>query len=813
MVKADELSFDAIADVWVNFIKSYKPSKKKKNIYDDEIISILANGRSSIVVDYDHISDAIINQNREEFEFLDKYILNNPDEARDTLAVAALTCLKEHDEEFTMAISPIFRAEFINIPVFKEFHEINSEDYGKFRTVEGLVIEKDEDARTWFKKAVWRCPSEHKTVKLDSYDAPTKCSGLGEPGAEPEPCGEKSFNLVESETVRDDYFEIKIQQRPDKAKDSAIARVFMIKGRDLVKTIIDDIHFGDYVTVSCIIRGKPDKTNKSLANYIMELSSITKKPESALAEDDPDMMNLVEDVTEKDYPKIVNSVAPSIWTPDSDILKEVIILLLVGSDPKIRTDGTRIRGEHQGLIIGSPGTAKSSIAKWIMNTRPRVIYNSGANTSAVGLVGGMKQGEDKRWVVAAGAFGLAGKKGIVVIDEFARRPQDHFDALAEVMSDEQTITIAKGGYRKITQTDSAVLAISNPNTKSLRYDNRLDLFSNTKIPPNILNRFDWIFCIRDVVDEFHDRSKYERYIKGYNSAIPESKVDERKSDFKRMDVDHFPVIFIKHWIQHVRNNFHPVVTDTPDVVEFIYKFFRRYRKLNIRMPKDDKERETFTKDDEVPAVDFRTLGAIFRLTEARARAGHRNECTMDDAKTAIRIIEASIASTGFNPYDGAMESTVKNVEFTQLEREAKEGWAKQLYRQLKIFTTGLEKLSWERCQECSGSGMVVIPELNEPEPCELCGQRGGTRQPFSREDLEIYCTGRQIALKAFASIWSKYIKTGEIVKDGAYFINKMPHIDHYVKKMEEDLSEENILKQSIARTDPAIMRRLEEDEV
>src|SRR5262249_47231863 len=151
---------------------------------------------------------------------------------------------------------------------------------------------------------------------------------------------------------------------------------------------------------------------------------------------------------------------------DSDVLKEAITLMLVGSDPKIRTDGTRIRGEHQGFIIGSPGTAKSTIARWIANARPRVVYASGPNTSAVGLVGGMKPGEDGQWIIAAGDFELAGKKGIVVIDEFSQRKPDHFDALSEVMSDDQTITIAKAGHRKVSQTDGAVLAISNPNTKS-----------------------------------------------------------------------------------------------------------------------------------------------------------------------------------------------------------------------------------------------------------------------------------------------------------------------------------------------------------
>jgi hypothetical protein len=323
---------------------------------------------------------------------------------------------------------------------------------------------------------------------------------------------------------------------------------------------------------------------------------------------------------------------------------------------------------------------------------------------------------------------------------------------------------------------------------------------------------DWTLIIRDVPDKVKDEAKIEHFIDSLKTATMNKQ--ETKQTY---DKDHYPIAFMKHYIQYARDNFFPDITKSPEALALMKRWYSRYRKLNIRIPKDEKERETFGKEDEIPAADLRRVGAFIRLAEASARGHFREVVTVEDAKEAELIIEASIASTGFNPYTGemgAIQQEHRDVSMSRLLRESQEGWAKQLRRELKVFTTGLEKLTWEKCQECMGSGMIVVPDMDVPYPCEMCSQQGGRRMPFSMEDLQLYCTGRQIPLKAFANIWKKYVDNKEISRDGAYWVNNMPHIDHYVKEIEEqDLSGDTLVKQSIARTDPAIMRRLEEDEM
>mgnify|MGYP001591989629 CR=1 FL=1 len=813
----------ALADVWYQFIKSFTAKSGDRNfVYLDELGTMARDNKSMLIIDYLHILNEI-GAGRTTLEVMEKLVIEEPDKARSTLAMACVQIIKELNEDYTPVVEKNFHGEFKNITTIKEIPDINHQDVGRMIMIEGLVTEVDEKKHIYYIKRVWECNDGHHTSRYSNSETPKKCDGIDE---EDNPCTHKHLIPVEQLSVKDDFVQFVVQQRPDKVKETkaAVDIEITVIGKDNVKFVLDQLKWGDYISVCGVVRISEvisrNELDKPLTDIYLDCSSIEIKPESALAEDDSDMKELVKEAIDpknedRDFSKIVDSVAPSVRVEKDDIIKEAVILLLLGSPARTRADGTPHRGEINGLMIGDPSIGKTTYGLWAKQVRSRGIYNSGANTSAVGLVGGIMQtpNDKKPSRIAAGAMGLAGD-GICIIDELEKRPKEHFEALAEPLSDNQTVTIRKAGHGRESKIRCSTLALANPNTSTMRYDPRIDIYSNTKIPNNILQRFDWIFIIRDIADNAHDDAKFDHYISSLKTAIKNKDIAAGKIE-RIVSKDHYPIAFMKHYIQHARDNFNPDITKSQDVLDIMRRWYNRYRKLNIHIPKDDKERETFTKDDEIPAADLRKLGAFIRLAEASARGHFREEVTISDAKRAERIIEASIASTGFNPFTGemgAIKQEQRDSSFSKLLRDSEQGWAKQLYHELKVFTTGLEKLSWERCQECTGGGMIVIPELNAPEPCELCDQRGGKRQPFSRDDLEMYCTGRHIALKAFSSIWSKYIKTGEIIKDGAYYINKMPHIDHYVRKMEEDLSEDSILKQSIAHTDPAIMRRLEEDE-
>ncbi len=815
----------ALTEIWYQFLKSYTAKSGDQNyIYLDELGTMARDNKSTLIVDYLHVLREI-NDGRVPLEVMEKLVIEEPDKARLTLSAACVQIIKELNEDYVPVIEKNFRGEFKNITTVKEIPDVNHQDIGRMTMLEGLVTEVDEKKHIYYLKRVWECTDGHETTRYNNSETPKKCDGGVNEDGEIEDCRNKHLIPQESRSIKDDYIQFVIQQRPDRVKETktAVDIEITVIGKDNVQFILDKLQWGDYVSICGVVRIKEvitrNELEKPLSLIYIDCSSIDIKPESALAEDDADMRELVKDAIDpknedRDFVKIIDSIAPSIHVEAGDIVKKALLLLLLGSPARTRADGTPHRGEINALMIGDPGTAKTSLALYCKQVRSRGIYNSGEMTSAVGLVGGVMQtpGDKHTTRIVGGAMGMVGD-GICIIDEAEKRPKEHFAALSEPLGEAQSVTIRKTGLSREQKLKCSTLMLGNPNTPTMRYDPRIDIYSNTKIPNNILQRMDWTLIIRDLPDKTRDDAKFDRFVDSLKTAS--MKDDDEGKQKVKFDKDHYPVAFVKHYIQYARDNFFPDMTKSPDALAVMKHWYSRYRKLNIRIPKDDKERESFTKEDEIPAADLRRVGAFIRLAEACARGHFREEVSVSDAKEAELIIEASIASTGFNPYTGemgAVRQEQRDSSFNKLLRDREEGWAKQLYRELKVFTTGLEKLSWERCGECGGGGMIVIPEIEIPEPCEICNQRGGKRQPFSREDLEMYCTGRQIALKAFASIWSKYIKTGEIIKDGAYYVNKMPHIDHYVRKMEEDLSEDSVLKQSIARTDPAIMRRLEEDE-
>ena len=74
----------------------------------------------------------------------------------------------------------------------------------------------------------------------------------------------------------------------------------------------------------------------------------------------------------------------------------------------------------------------------------------------------------------------------------------------------------------------------------------------------------------------------------------------------------------------------------------------RYRHYSIRTPNNKEEKDSWTRDREIPAVELRGYMALCRFAEAHARACHRNYCTLDDADAAINIVNVSKMSAGVN---------------------------------------------------------------------------------------------------------------------------------------------------------------------
>ena len=69
------------------------------------------------------------------------------------------------------------------------------------------------------------------------------------------------------------------------------------------------------------------------------------------------------------YSKLSRSIAPEIFGHDD--VKKAMLLQLVGGVTRQMTDGLRIRGDINILLMGDPGVAKSQLLKHICQIAPR----------------------------------------------------------------------------------------------------------------------------------------------------------------------------------------------------------------------------------------------------------------------------------------------------------------------------------------------------------------------------------------------------------------------------------------------------------
>ena len=70
------------------------------------------------------------------------------------------------------------------------------------------------------------------------------------------------------------------------------------------------------------------------------------------------------------YQRLIDSFAPHIQ--GQSLIKEAILLLIVGSNQRLLGDGSKIRGDINVFLVGDPGTAKSEMLKFVQELHHEV---------------------------------------------------------------------------------------------------------------------------------------------------------------------------------------------------------------------------------------------------------------------------------------------------------------------------------------------------------------------------------------------------------------------------------------------------------
>jgi replicative DNA helicase Mcm len=417
--------------------------------------------------------------------------------------------------------------------------------------------------------------------------------------------------------------EARVQERPEDLPPGQLPRYLDVRLED---DIVDSARPGDRVAVTSIVRAEKQYVGEKgrlrtfnlylEANFVdvvgkeTEVVEITREDEKKILEASKDPFV---------HRKLIMSLAPSIYGYGE--IKEGILYLLFGGVSKHLPDGVSIRGDLNTLLIGDPGTAKSQLLQYVSRIAPRGLYTSGRGTTAAGLTAAVLREKTGGMVLEAGALVLA-DKGIACIDELDKMRPDDRVAIHEAL-EQQTVSVAKGGIVATLNARAAVLAAANPALG--RYEPHRNINENINLPVTILSRFDLIFLVKDLPEPENDSRMSEHIL-----SLHKTKHTPEEAPF--------PPDFLRKYISYAKR-IAPVLT--PEAVKELQDFYLKMRNT--------------TGKEAAVAITPRQLEGLVRISEARARAFLREEVTVEDAKSAVKIMSYALYDVGVDVKTGKID--------------------------------------------------------------------------------------------------------------------------------------------------------------
>jgi len=357
---------------------------------------------------------------------------------------------------------------------------------------------------------------------------------------------------------------------------------------------------------------------------------ITVKDEIDIEITENDIKQIKEIANNGDPIKIlVKNIAPNII--GRDLIKEAILLALVGGDEERDKKGAFSRGAIHILLVGEPSTGKSSIAEFVSRVFPKGVFLSSGAISDVGIGLVLDRDPDlKTWLIRGGAL-MQGNRGIVFIDEFQGLSNSHFETLKVAMS-QQVLTLSKAGINVKVKINTPIVGIMNPEFGY--FDNYRSYIEQINIPKKhkiaILQRFDLKFAIKDVIDKELD-SKIVRAILG---------------DYEK------PPLELETFLKYIlyAREIKPVVPE--EIREEMDRYYLILREKSIGGEK---------------LISPRIIDSLRRLTQAIAKLRLHEVATWEDYEEAKRLLVTSLKQFGFVPEE--QKISIDKAEGRMLKKE------------------------------------------------------------------------------------------------------------------------------------------------
>ena len=615
-VESQEYTESALSDLVKSFIVQHK-DRGGLYMYVEQIDQMMSKNSKFIVVDYNDLMS---------FPEIDSKFNENPDEILAAFSRAIKEILQERFAKYAEKIKDDVRARIVNYPVQRSLRQINAEIINKMTSVSGMVVRASE-IKPLARELVYVCPDRHYTQiflqKGMSVNAPTKCS-------DPK-CAHRELEIKPDSSKFIDFQILRLQELPEDLPPGQLPHYIDVA---IKQDLVDNARPGDRIILSGIVRIEQEpisgisRVNSALyrlridGNNVEFLggrgpkSSRRTEREQISPEEEKTIKSLGKD--EHIYQKLVDSFAPHIR--GHEVIKEAILLLIVGSTQRLLQDGSKIRGDVNVFLVGDPGTAKSEMLKFCARIAPRGLYTSGRGSTAAGLTAAVVRDKTGIMMLEAGAVVL-GDQGLVCIDEFDKMKPEDRSALHEVM-EQQSASIAKGGIVATLNARTSILAAANPMYG--KYDPFKNITENVNLPIPLLTRFDLIFVVRDIPSKERDRNIAKHIIDLHTPTGMENR--------SLIDVD----VLTKYLAYAKRYN----PTLTPEAEEKIISYYMKMRNVD---------------SEEMITVTPRQLEGLVRLATARARLLMKSQVEDEDAQRAIDLMQSMLEDAGVDVNTGKVD--------------------------------------------------------------------------------------------------------------------------------------------------------------
>jgi replicative DNA helicase Mcm len=611
---AEQQTTAALSNELELFLRGFK-DKDDNYKYFDRINHMMASNSTSLIADYIDLDVA----NPE----IAKLITYRPDETLEAFNEAVVSILREIHFDYAEEIKEKVKVRIGNYTVQKGLRDINAEVIDKLIGVSGMVVRSSE-VKPLAKKIGYRCLNcdaiNEAQLKGLSLRKPTKCMN----------CSEKELEMDPENSIFTDFQLVRLQELPEDLPAGQLPHYVEVTVMD---DLVDRCRPGDRVLLTGIVRIEHEqiapqaKTNlfrlRMEGNNIEYLGGLAGTKDTrtlermAISGEDEKQIFAIAGKPDA-YDKLIASFAPHIY--GHEIIKEAILLLIVGSVTKKLDDGSTRRGDINIFLVGDPGTAKSEMLKYAAKIAPRGLYTSGRGTTAAGLTAAVIRDKSGIMMLEAGAVVL-GDQGLVCIDEFDKiKPEDR-SSLHEVM-EQQTCSVAKGGIVATLNARTSILSAANPMYG--KYDVFKNITENVNLPIPLLTRFDLIYVIRDMPE----REKDSR-IAGH---ILEIHRDVEHAAQPAIEMDLF-----RKYLAYAKQ-IEPKLTI--EVINALRDYYMKMRNVD---------------SEGMITVTPRQLEGLIRLATARARLLLQDNVKIEDAERAIYLVQRMLETAGVDVNTGKVD--------------------------------------------------------------------------------------------------------------------------------------------------------------